>query len=446
MNSERFTVTIDRWGPSAAGVGFKNGRSFLVPGSIPGETVDIECVPDGTNRPLCRILQIRDPSPFRVPSQCDQAPFCPGCRLRHLSASDRLDWLKRQVTRILTGDFPEIKIPGITVHSHPAPEEYRLKATAAVINSDQNSILGMPPYPWSIEAVDLTRCPNHDPKLNELLSFTAKFIRQSDVPEPVRQSLRWVLAHLSADGRHRLTFVISRQDLMRPTSDALSKFPGISGLSLHLSVSAPPSQSTEIYEPAVISGNLSILFRSASGLFTALPGAWTPVSEGTTEIVTEYLHEKINSIPGHILEIGCGIGLQSIPLAVSGRSVHGIDTNRSAIESARINTCLAVKNPPSFHLGDARKQLRKIASAGIIAGTVILHGMRRPFPPGLFDELSLLKAQQVLLLSPSIRSFSRNASDLLARSWRLRTIDLFDQIPFTARALTAGEYCRNQAS
>jgi 23S rRNA (uracil1939-C5)-methyltransferase len=444
VKNESGIVEISSFGRHAAGQAEMSGSRFSVPGALPGETVRISVLPGEGNRNCSRLEEIIDPSPIRTDPECDQAGFCPGCRLRHMRYPMQLEWFRTRHEMLLAREnITETSIVE-PVQAHPSINTYRIRVTARVMVSENRYMLGMKSYPGWTQQVDLTRCPNHVPELNGILTGIQHILNEQ-VSGPIKpEHLKWVLIHLSSDQRHRITFVVDSADwFLKSVLPQTLKY-HFQSCSLHLVESAGSSQITVTSEPLILHGAKEIRYPFFDMQLSAYPGAWTPVSYGTSEQLAETLLQLIQegSEGKSVVEVGCGIGGVTLFLARKGYDIAGIDQSRAAIHSAEINRERMGCDGVVFRCGRAGHGLRRLLAGQFKANTVILHGMRKAFDSKTIDAVRACGASRLILVSPGTGSFMRNIKDLQVHAWKLDRIQLHDQIPHTTSVLSVGVFSR----
>lgn len=377
---------------------------------------------------------------------CPQASYCPGCRLRHTRYPEQLEWFQSRLERILDREIGAERPRVEPVQPHPQQEGYRIRTTVRVFAAEERIILGMAAKAGRLEPVDLTKCSNHDPRLNRLLRSIRDVLDDAG-PEIVSELIRWIAVHLSADGRDRITAVtgsirnFQRAGLDRRLAD---RFPDHS---VHLFESAEPSEKTSGPDPVIVSGRPEILFPVAGMELAVLPGAWTPVSYGTADRLDRTVLDILQETGGSsVIEIGCGFGGSAFFLARNGIRIIGIDRDRAAVRSAGMNRDrLRVANPV-FITGKGDHCLRRLLRSRERYDAVILHGMRKGFGERLLDMLTVTGARQIILISPGTGAFVRNTVQLIDRGWFPDRFILQDQIPHTTSVLSTGVFRKGERS
>lgn len=88
--ADRMILDVERLAAGGDGIAFFDKQAIFIPFSIPGEKISCEIVE--RSRDFCRakILDIIEPSPFRVKPPCPIFGICGGCSLQHIEYSHQL--------------------------------------------------------------------------------------------------------------------------------------------------------------------------------------------------------------------------------------------------------------------------------------------------------------------------------------------------------------------
>lgn len=90
--ADRMILDVERLAVGGDGIAFSDKQAIFIPFSIPGEKISCEIVE--RSRDFCRakILDIIEPSPFRVNPPCPIFGICGGCSLQHIEYSHQLEY------------------------------------------------------------------------------------------------------------------------------------------------------------------------------------------------------------------------------------------------------------------------------------------------------------------------------------------------------------------
>ncbi len=372
--ARKLQARVERLNHAGHGVVFHEGRPLVVPHTDIGERVAYR-VHEGRRR-VGELLDVLEPSPHRVDPGCEQAARCPGCPLRSLSAERQASHQAAAVRGILKR-IAGVDVP-VTVHAPLGRDDYRAHATARPLGE----VLGLAPHFGA--PIDLTRCPAQTPEVRALLA-------RLRLPDGVEQ------VAVQAHGEQRRVVLLAREGRSR-----------------------------------LARGDRRVELEVEGDRLGFTWPAWTPQSPGSVPVLRRLVMEMLAPGAGDdVLEVGCGSGTLSAPLARAADSLLGIDYVREATRDA---AALGLPGA-TFQPGRADRALRRLVAKGRRFDLALLHAMRRPFGAAAMEALSALRPRRVLYLAPSAASLAR---DLLALPrYRVRRVEALDQLPGTSHVLTA---------
>jgi 23S rRNA (uracil1939-C5)-methyltransferase len=95
---ERVTITLGNVAHEGGTVAHDHGRTIFVDYGLTGETVVAELDRERAGVFFGRVIEVLDPSPYRISAPCQYFGQCGGCQWQHIDYSHQLD-LKRQIVR-----------------------------------------------------------------------------------------------------------------------------------------------------------------------------------------------------------------------------------------------------------------------------------------------------------------------------------------------------------
>jgi 23S rRNA (uracil1939-C5)-methyltransferase len=321
------TLDIEKIVYGGQGMGRTGGKVIFIPFTAPGDRVTAAIVKEKKDYLEGVLQKIETPSSKRVQPFCRFFGRCGGCQLQHLSYADQIsvkeENLRGALHRLLkTGPF-EI-LPTL-----PSPREraYRIRAQFKTAQSGGKTILGFYGFK-SHQIVEVDGCPLLHPLVNKILQeldsrikgWKGKIQLQSaDILGSPEEDKGVVLLRGAEIGD-----LASLGELVQ---GALT----IKGacLQLHNKTSW---------------GDLNLRFHLAGG-----------VSKGSVEMsipagsffqVNPYQNENLIQKVGEwaaltgrerVLDLFCGAGNLTLPLAPTAARIWGVDTDRKAIEAAGEN-------------------------------------------------------------------------------------------------------------
>jgi 23S rRNA (uracil1939-C5)-methyltransferase len=96
------TVTIDRLDLNGCGVGRYQKKPIFVTGSLPSEMVEIRIIEQKNKYILAKLLNVNKASAHRVVAQCQHFSTCGGCDLQHLDYEEQLVFKQKKVVELLS--------------------------------------------------------------------------------------------------------------------------------------------------------------------------------------------------------------------------------------------------------------------------------------------------------------------------------------------------------
>lgn len=423
-----FTLQIDRITWSGAGRAVDaDGRVVDVVGAYPGERVQVR--PDPRRPRWACLLRIEAPSAARVDPACDQMRACPGCPLRGLPAEER---------RALTDPMHRAALPIGAVASWSrlpgaADDGGRARAVArALWGPDGRLVLGMvragqPP-------IELGRCPLQNALSRALVARLQAELRAAGVEPWDAGTRRGTLRHVIVQtvGRAaRAIFAVDGEGPPIPFPDLLVDRPDVS-----LLVDALPRRGAGLTRrPRAVRGEAVLRFTLDGDRFRASPRSWIPQAPETVPGLRRAVLRLLDPRPAwRVVEVGCGIGTLSLPIARRVEHLTGLDIERDAALDAAANAAANGVANVDFRTGEAGHGLRRLLGAGRPFDGVVMHAMRRPFGAAAMSAVRALKPERVVCIAPFAPALARDLERL--GDYAIEAVVVCDQTPGTVPDLT----------
>jgi 23S rRNA (uracil1939-C5)-methyltransferase len=131
-----------------------------------------------------------------------------------------------------------------------------------------------------------------------------------------------------------------------------------------------------------------------------------------------------------ILDLYCGMGNFSLPLALHGAEVHGIESQGSAVRSGRRNCMENNITTCHFEQSDVESACRRLAAEGRRFDIVVCDPPRRGLAE-LIPYLARIAAGKLIYISCDPATLSRDLSALTSSGFEIRSIHPLDMFPQT---------------
>ena len=418
-----FAADIESLRHDGRGLAHVDGRKTLLHGGLPGETVKFHYLRRRSGRDEGQVVAVMNPSADRAEPRCSHYGLCGGCSMQHLQTDAQIR-IKQQ--RLLDDLHelgrvqPETVLPAIT---NDSPWGYRRKARLGVKNVERKGrvLVGFRERGSSFVA-DLTQCHVLHPKVGTLLPQLSALIDSLSISSRLPQievaidDERCVLILrvldppseqdrrlLEAFGReHGLTFYLQPGglDSIRPLTD---------GIDLHYRL---PDYDLE---------------------FGFLPTDFTQVNSTINRRMVARAIALLDLRPtDRLLDLFCGIGNFTLPIARNCASVVGVEGDRGLVERARANAVRNGIHNAEFFSGD------------LYAATATGDWLERRYDKVLLDPprtgaleilplLPTLGVQRIVYVSCYPGTLARDAGELVHQhGYRLVSAGIMDMFPHTA--------------
>jgi 23S rRNA (uracil1939-C5)-methyltransferase len=424
-------ITIEKIVAGGLGLGrLASGLVVMVPGTLPGERVRITEQRRRKGYLEAEAVEIVEPAAARVMPACPIFGRCGGCDLQHAAYPAQVALktavLREQLGRInLAGDVWQEPLAA------SAPFGYRQRIRLQV--DESTGRFGF--YrPRSHQVEPVTRCLLARPEINEIW-------RQLQAQE----TLPLLLAHCRSleisvspdDGGVALLFLLRRKPRPRELQLAREICGNFSGLLGCLFTgpdfeamdplgqqSGPPSFLSRFTLPASVTGSRPLTL-------TVEPGGFCQVNSSQNEQLVRTLLAWAALEPGErVLDLFCGMGNFSLPLALAAREVVGCDLQGAAIRAAKRNAEQAGLTNCRFLRQPAAAGAREMLTGGERFDLLLLDPPRQ----GCADLLSLLPelgARRLIYISCDPATLARDLVGLREQGFQLRRLQMVDMFPQT---------------
>ena len=349
------------------GLGRLEGKIVFVPFTLPGETVEIEIKEDRKTYSRGRVVRVLEPSPDRVTPPCPIFGICGGCHLQHASpsAQSRIkeNGFREAFRHALKMDDPPIQ----TLLDPPGSHYYRHRLRLKIQGRGRQSSLGFY-QARSHQLVTVERCFLANPAVNHILAGLSRVVR--DIPflgDPAELEIQCL-----EEGEKGLVLfrVIRRPSppIIRQVTEKLLEIPGIQ------TVFFGTFQESELFgldpfsperhgQRVVLPAETTLLDRKVE--LTFFPQVFSQANLAQNlRLIAFLLRQPCWDPQDTCLDLFCGQGNFSLPLALKTREVTGVEALAPAVENARFNQRRNRIGNCLFHQGSALSVLNRLRREG----------------------------------------------------------------------------------
>lgn len=423
MNVLNLEITALAYG--GAGIGRHEGKVCFVPRTAPGDVVIAGISREKKGYCECELVEILTPSPDRTDPVCPLFGSCGGCSWQHLSYRAQVRAKEDILRQILQRVDPSAEC--LPCCASPLATGYRSRIQLKLRSTDTGLAIGF--YrKGSHFVIDIAdSCPLASSTINAVLpslrSVLSAFADRDRIPQ--------VDVVHGDDGLLHLTFHAlsdAAHTLAPHLLERISLFPENLG-GLHLQAGRKETLRTvwggnELFYqvPGVAEGQLRLSFSC---------GGFSQVNSG----VNRLLISEIASLAaqgggrGGLLDLCCGNGNLSLPLAPLFSGIDGIEGYTPSILSAEKNAQANGILHARFHAGAAEN------FASFLAGddeySLVLLDPPREGARMAVERLAASAFRRIFYISCDPSTLARDAAHLCRSGYRLTSFRGFDMFPQT---------------
>ena len=423
----RTSLTIEDLAPGGEGVGHEGGRAVFVPWTAPGDRV-VADVPSGDGPAHASLVAVEAPGPVRETPPCRHFgpggpdSCCGGCEWLHVAYRAQLATKERGVRETLRR-IARLE-PGAydlrPIVPSPAPLRYRGRAKFHLDRASGRLAFFRR---RSHEPVRLAECHLLVPELDALRERVGPALGEVGLA-PRAVALEWS-AHEACGSA--LLLVAAVTPAVRARAEALlAAVPALRGVVIQAE-GGPPAL---VGEPVLRHARDPA--RPEAGLQRSRPDVFQQANRGANGALVRTALDLLAPDGEDVLELYCGAGNFTGPLAARARTVAAVEVQGPALELARAD--LAGAANVRFFAGDALKLARAFGrERGADArrfGAVLLDPPREG-AKGIGPALRDLGSPRAVYVSCDPATFARDLRACVEAGYRVAAVQPVDMFPQT---------------
>lgn len=446
-------LTITGLNHEGAGVGRHDGYTLFVPQALAGEKVRAKVTFAKKNFGHASLLEVVEPSPFRVKPPCPVYDRCGGCSLQHLAYEEQLrhkqQIVKDNLTRI--GGF-SLEGKG-AVQVHPTlgmvdPWRYRNKAQVP-IGEQEGALVGGFYAERSHSIIDIDECLIQHEANDEVVRVVKKIAARLQIQpyDEVAHSglLRHVVAKVGAKTGEVMVVLITTEDFI-PERERLveaihKQVPSVKSIVQNVN----PNRTNVIFgEKTVTLWGEDVIYDYIGPIKFAISArSFYQVNPSQTEVLYNKTLEYAGLTGGEtVIDAYCGIGTISLFLAQKAKHVYGVEIVPEAIADANRNAQLNGIENATFAVGAAEEVIPAWKKEGIRPDVIVVDPPRKGCDEALLTTILQMKPERVVYVSCNPSTLARDLK-VLAELYEVREVQPVDMFPWTGHVeCVVGIYLR----
>ena len=439
QKNDELTLLIEDMGVDGEGIGKADGAALFVKDAVIGDKVRVKVMKMKKTYGYARLLEILEPSPYRVEPECAFHRQCGGCQIQALAYEKQLEYKQRKVENNLKriGGFTDIPLEPII--GMDEPYHYRNKAQFPVgTDKDGKIITGF--YAGRTHQIIANRdCALGVPVNRQILDTVIDFMEKHHVTAYDEKTGRGLVRHVLVrcgftTKEIMVCLVINGRKL--PFCDtlvhALCNIEGMTSISINCNL-----ERTNVIlgkETKVLWGQAYITDFIGGIRYQISPVSFYQVNPVQTEKLYGLALEYAN-LHGEetVWDLYCGIGTISLFLAQKAKQVYGVEIIPQAIADAKKNAEINGISNAEFFVGKSEEVLpefyEKERQAGrkAYADVIVVDPPRKGCDAKLLETILAMAPPKVIYVSCDSATLARDLKILCEKDYELVKVRAVDQ-------------------
>ncbi len=420
---EPIVVDVTDLAHDGRGVGRIEGKAVFVHGALPGETVSAKLIDRARKHDEAICQEVITASPERVEPGCPWFGACGGCALQHLDHDAQLRWKHKRLVDNLQrlGEVePESWLEPLS--AEPWNYRRRSRLSARWVKGKGRVLVGFR-EPQGRFVADVGHCPVLHPDFSNRLTSLSELLGELSIASAVPQVE-------TASGDDGSAIVIRNLDpLTEDDLDRLRRWSDDENIAVYLQPKGPDT----VFRLAPEQHQLSYRLDEFDLELDFHPQSFVQVNaQINRKLILAALDMLALQGTERVLDLFCGLGNFTLPLATRAAHVTGVEGAPELINAARANANKNSLTNIELDVADLTADVsdRTWYREGFDAALI------DPPRSGAFEILPLVAgsgARRVVYVSCNPATLARDAGELVREhGFRLVSAGIADMFPHTA--------------
>jgi 23S rRNA (uracil1939-C5)-methyltransferase len=426
-------MKITKLSHEGRGIGHDNGKTQFVMNALPDEEVTIQKLKKHSKYDEAIAIEILEKSPERVTPPCSHFLVCGGCSLQHLDPHAQIVFKENQLKEQLQ-HFGHCEAKEIMPPLQADVLGYRRKARLGVkyVAKKNKVLVGFRELNGRYLA-DIHHCPVLHPQFGNLIEPLSELFYSLSIRDQIPQVE-------CAMGDEEAALII--RHLAPFTEEDLATIKQF-GSSNHLAIFLQPKGPDSIHKLIPNDGNLFLTYALPNHNITLAfhPSDFTQVN---TSINRQMIDQALNLLElkntDEVLDLFCGIGNFSLPIARYAKSVLGVEGDQKMVQRATDNAKRNHLENTKFTTADLTKEF---AFAKNLHINKVLIDPPRSGGYEVLPHILALNPERIVYVSCNPATLARDAEYLTAHGYKLEKAGVMDMFPHTQHVESMALFLKN---
>lgn len=438
---QELTVEIEKLSNLGYGIAKVDGYVIFVEGACPKDKVKVRVGKKNKNYANAKIIEIIEPSPFRVEPFCPMQKICGACQLQFIKYNQQLE-LKTEIVKDAMHSICGEEIEVRQTIASPKNREYRHKIQYPVSETKNSKrILAGYYKPASHELINIKYCPIQPSYCDKIIEFIRETAQECEISGYNEKKHSGDLRHIvirtsELNNKSLVTLVVSStkvfDKLKKLANRIYTELPNIAGVGINYN-----SKKTNLIlgeNTETIEGEGFIEEKLCDKIFKVGAKTFFQVNPASANNIFNYVKKYIseNYDSPLILDAYAGITAFGICLSDIAKKVVSVEEVKDSVLLAdKIIKENGIKNV-ELHNMDAYKFFEKeLKTKGRNFDVTVLDPPRKGCTQESLDYALKLTKEKIIYVSCNPATLARDLKYLISKGCKVEYIQPFDMFPHT---------------
>jgi len=424
LPTESVSIQIDSLSHEGRGVGRIDGKTVFVDAALPGETVEMKYTFQRGKFDEGRCISVENPNQDRVEPPCPHFGVCGGCSMQHLSNDAQIAH-KQSILQEQLEHFASTQPKEWLSPLQADRLGYRKKARLGVryVIKKERTLIGFREK-YSNYLADIEECPVLVKQVSDLLQPMSRLIEQMDS--------RLHIPQIEVACGDELVCLIVRhlQPISAKDHTAWVEFAKLNNLIVYLQPKGPKTVH-RIWPIDDDAAQLSFSLPDYELEMLMEPLDFTQVNTSINQRMIPLALDllEVNS-DDNVLDLFCGLGNFTLPLARKANHVVGVEGVQDMVERGRLNAKHNQLDNLEFFQADLAADLTNASWLDRDYNKVLID----PARSGALEVIAnivKINPEKIVYVSCNPATLARDTGELVKSGYKLIKAGVMDMFPHT---------------
>ena len=420
------TTTIENFSHDGRGIARIEGKTTFIQNALPGEKVTFNYLRQKRDFDEGKMLSVLEPSLHRVEPRCPHYTLCGGCSLQHLDGNAQIHE-KETLLLDLLQRIGHVQPETVLLPLKGELWNYRNKARLSVryVEKKQSTLIGFREKNNPRYITEISQCPVLTARMDAQIVNLRQLLDTFDAPDSIAQ------IEVAAGDEDIALIFRNLAPLSLGDEEKLCLFSDTTNFRIFLQPKGPDS--VYLLHPKIAGEFLSYSLPNENINFQFHPTDFTQVNAGLNRSMVQQALDLL-TLDAHdvVLDLFCGLGNFSLPLAKHCAKVIGIEGSEAMVKRARMNAIANGLTNLEFYCANLEDESALVNFQSHQLTKVLLDPPRT----GAFEivkQIHLINPVRIVYVSCNPATLARDADILVNQhGYKMTSAGVMDMFPHTA--------------